>query len=118
AKLAIKRFDAGRDGAKINIIGVVTNAVPKAVPFSYKISKWTGTTWTMVTAGSAQVKANASFDVKAKIASTRDALRLKLEVNGGPNDTPSREFQLVAEKTNFVVRYMTKNGGWACVFDQ
>src|SRR5205823_14216251 len=111
ARLGIRRFDAGRDGPKINIFGVVYNIAPQAVPFSYQISRWTGTTWNLVSSGGSQVRAKGTFDVKASMPSTKEALRLKLEVNGGPSDAPSREFKLAAKKSLFIVHYKTKNGG-------
>jgi hypothetical protein len=62
------------------------------------------------------------MNVQAKIPTTNDAVRLKLEVNGhaGAFDrqSVSKEFRLAAKKQAFVVRYKTKNGGWACIWEQ
>src|SRR5262245_62854359 len=50
AGLVITQFGAVRDGSKINLTGVVSNVSLRTIPYTYKISKLTGTTWTALRA--------------------------------------------------------------------
>jgi hypothetical protein len=125
AGLVITRFDAGRDGPNINFIGVVKNVAPRAIPFTYKLLRWVGTGWKLVESSSRTIQPKESMNLQTKLDVSNmpkvilnDALKFRLEINGGPNEQPSKEFSLPAKKTVFVVRYMTKNGGWACIFDE
>jgi hypothetical protein len=106
--LMITQFGAVRNGAKIDVTGVVSNIAPRAIPITYKISTLTGTTWTKLrTSGTIFVRAKGKTDVSEELPATNDVLRLRLEVNGGPNDSAVKDFTLAAKKTVFVVRYTT-----------
>src|SRR5262249_56321939 len=99
--LSITRFDAGRDGPMINVIGVVGNIASWDIYFTYKISTWNGNAWTLVAEGGTRsIRAKDSMNVQAKIPPTNQSLRLKLEVNGHAGafdrESTSREFKLAA----------------------
>jgi hypothetical protein len=116
AGLRITRFDASNNGARINIMGVVSNVALQPLPFSYKFSKWSGASWTNIEQGrTVTIQAKTSTTLTAQMPATKEALRLKLEINGGNNEYRVKEFKLAARPTQFVVRYSTN--GWLLIRD-
>jgi hypothetical protein len=116
--LVIKRFDAGRDGPKINIIGVVGNIVSWDLHFNYKLSTWNGKTWTLVAEGGTRlIRAKESMNVQEKIPTTNDALKLKLEISAAKTSGTSKEFKLAAKKTVFTAHYGTTKSRWVVTLD-
>jgi hypothetical protein len=106
--LWIQQFTARRVGTGINVTAVVSNRSDRLVPFSYKISKWTGTGWTTVQAsGTRFIQPRATADVKEDLPATNGALKLRLAVTGGTEREVTREVTLPAKKAVFVVRYGT-----------
>jgi hypothetical protein len=107
--LGIQQFTAKRSGSRIDITGVVSNGSKRIISFSYKISKWTGTSWTTIReSGTLFVQPTATADVKMDLPASNAALKLKLAVTGGTDGgNVTREANLPAKKTVFVVRYGT-----------
>jgi hypothetical protein len=97
AKLGIRRFDAGHDGDRIRIVGVVYSVWPQPVPFSYKVSRWDGPNWVLVSSGGARVPPKGTFDAKADMSTTPGAVRLRLDINAARAEQASKEFNLAAQ---------------------
>src|SRR5262249_16046711 len=106
--LEITRFDAVRDGHWIYIVGKIENVSPSDIYFTSRISN-SG----ILIQGKPDtlIQSKQAAYVRAQVPVTNNAMTLKLEVTGAPNDSAVKEFRLASKKTVFVVRYTT-SGNW------
>lgn len=122
-RLRLKSFTATRNGQNLTATAVLSNTAKTAYAgVQYTLSTLKGNNWVVVKTGVVSVNAQEQSTVVATLPATRDALTLKFDMlaPGDASKRPqqeSKQFNLAAKSSTFVVRYSAREWTLAGVFN-